>query len=313
VKLARAKTGRKLVAFPGNHPFYSYDDWFIGTTAAKSGVPDEASRMTLRFPWNDFAALEKLFAEHGRNLACVMTEGFSAERPAPGFLEKTQELCKKHGALFIMDEMVNGFRHAKRGAQEMLNLKPDMATYGKAIGNGHSVAALVGPREVMDLGGIDNGKPRVFLVSTTHGAEAHSLAALVAVIDTFEKNDVIGRLWQNGERLMGSFDKTLKRHGLDSRIKLSGFPPNLWMAVTDASGKSDMVLRTLMMQELIARGVMSQGLAYATTWSHTPDDLKVAEDTFEDVCSVVGPAVANGSYAGMLKGEPAKPVFRPIN
>src|SRR5690606_24040282 len=109
--------------------------------------------------------------------------------------------CHKNGALFILDEMITGFRWDNGGAQKVHNVDPDLSTFGKAMGNGFSIAALAGKKEFMDLGGIYHNKERVFLMSTTHGAETHALAASIATMKFYQNNDVTGFLDQQGKTL----------------------------------------------------------------------------------------------------------------
>ena len=171
VKLARAYTGRDLVAVCADHPFYSVDDWFIGSTAMSAGIPKSVSRLTVKFHYNDVDGIESLFKEYPGQIACVILEAETIERPNHTFLNKLQHLCKRDGAVFILDEMITGFRWHIGGAQKYYGLDPDLSAFGKGMGNGFSIAALVGKKEIMRLGGIYHDKERVFLLSTTHGAE----------------------------------------------------------------------------------------------------------------------------------------------
>ena len=179
VKLARAYTGRSLVARCQDHPFFSYDDWFIGSTVMRKGVTDEVVNQTKTFPYNNINALKDLIEKHPSKFSCVVLEASTTSHPAPSqevegetFLHDVQRLCKKNNIVFILDEMITGFRWHLSGAQAYYNLSPDLSTFGKAMANGFSVAAVAGKRDIMELGGIDKiGKERVFLLSTTHGAD----------------------------------------------------------------------------------------------------------------------------------------------
>lgn len=184
VKLARAYTGRKLVAFPGDHPFYSYDDWFIGKTACDKGVPAEIAELSITFKSYDIDSLKQLFATYAGQIACVITEpekNFDGDTSQ--FLKEAIELAHEHGALFIIDEMITGFKTALPGSITKFNLDVDMATWGKSTANGFSFCALTGKREVMELGSISRkGEEKVFLISTTHGGETHAIGAGLATI-----------------------------------------------------------------------------------------------------------------------------------
>src|ERR1051326_1860559 len=176
IKLSRAYTGRKYVALCAEHPFFSYDDWFIGTTPMQKGIQTEESSLSLKFHYNDIASLEKLFSEHSNEIACVILEPATFVPPKDNFLHKIKELCKKNGTVFILDEMITGFRWHLQGAQKYFDVQPDLSTFGKGMANGFPLSALVGKKEIMNLGGImKEGAERVFLISTTHGSEMSSL------------------------------------------------------------------------------------------------------------------------------------------
>jgi glutamate-1-semialdehyde aminotransferase/spore coat polysaccharide biosynthesis protein SpsF (cytidylyltransferase family) len=317
VKLARAKTGRKLVAFPGDHPFYSYDDWFIGKTVCNKGVPDEISNLSVTFSSCNLASLEALFEKYPNQIACVITEpeknqcgnGCSCNIGPGEFLQKAIEITHKHGALFILDEMITGFKTALPGSITKYKLKPDMATWGKGIANGFSFCALTGTREVMDQGSILNaGEEKVFLISTTHGGETHGLAAAIACIDFHEKNPVIDHLHKTGERIIELTNHLISKHGLDMFIQV--IPCN-WMPAfvfKDKSGQISQGYRTLFMQEMIARGVLFQGI-FVPSYSHSADDIAYFLKAFDATCVIYKEALDHG-FENFLVGAPAKPVFR---
>lgn len=162
VKLARAFTGRTHVALCKDHPFFSYDDWFIGTTACNSGVPPQISELSLCFRYNDIQSLENLFQRYPNQIAAVILEPATIEHPKNNFLHQVKSLCHQFGAIFILDEMITGFRWHNGGGQSYYNIEADLSTFGKALGNGFSVAALVGKKELMELGGLKHSQPRVF-------------------------------------------------------------------------------------------------------------------------------------------------------
>ena len=184
VKLARAHTGREIVAFCQDHPFFSYDDWFIGATEMDAGVPAAIKELSAPFRYNDLASVEALFSRFAGSVACVILEAERSDPPVDGFLPGVQALCAENGALFVLDEMLTGFRWHLGGAQAYYDLAPDLSTFGKAMANGFSVSALVGRREIMERGGLHHDGERVFLLSTTHGAETHALAAALETMKT---------------------------------------------------------------------------------------------------------------------------------
>ncbi len=319
VKLARAFTGRKLVAFPGDHPFYSYDDWFIGTTACDKGVPNEIAELSVTFNSCDINSLKQLFERYPGQIACVITEpekspcGNGCNCPqSPGvFLKEAIDLSHQEGALFIIDEMVSGFKSAFPGSMTKYDLKPDMATWGKGIANGFSFCALTGTKEIMDLGGITNiGEEKVFLISTTHGGETHAMAAANSTIEVFQQHHVVKHNHQIGDALILGCREAIITAGASHLVDV--IPCNWLVAFTfkDSQGQVSAALRTLAMQEMIKRGILFQG-AFSPCFSHSLDDVAYFVEAFSQTLLVLREAEKVGA-GNILVGEAAKPVFRKL-
>ena len=193
IKLARAATGRDLIAICQDHPFFSIDDWFIGTTAIGAGIPKSTIEQTKFFRYNDADSLKTLLETYPEKIAAVILEPAKYSDPEADFLHQVKRLCESNGVIFILDEMITGFRWANGGAQEYYDIEPDLSTFGKALANGFSLSALLGKQDLMERGGIYHDKQRVFLLSTTHGAETHSLAAGIATMKFYQENPVVRR------------------------------------------------------------------------------------------------------------------------
>lgn len=310
VKLSRAYTGRNRVALCREHNFFSYDDWFIVSTPCDRGIPEQTRSLTVGFSYNDLASVEGLFAEPDHDIACLIMEPIKFDPPKNGFLQKVGELCRKHGVVFIIDEMISGFKWGLQGAQQVYGIKPDLSTWGKGIANGFSACALTGRKEIMYLGGIRNiGDNKLFLISTTHGAETTGLAAMIATIEAFQTHAMIESNWARGEALHSALNEVIARHGLQAVLEVKGDPCLLALVCCNAGGKPDDEFRTLMMQEMITRGVLFQGLLYPT-WSHQKAELEWITAAFDESCAVYRQAIEQGSVSGLLIGAPAKPVFR---
>lgn len=317
VKLARAFTGRKLVAFPGDHPFYSYDDWFIGTTQCNKGVPEEISNLSVTFKSCDIESLNNLFQKYPGQIACVITEpeksicgnGCNCNQRPELFLKEAIELTHKNGALFIIDEMVSGFKADFPGSMTKYNLKSDMTTWGKGIANGFSFCALTGTKEVMQLGGIiGEGEEKVFLISTTHGGETHTMSAANTTIDTFKKYDVINYNHSIGNELIKECNKAIENTKMSDLVDLV---PCNWLVTfnfRDSTGQISAELRTLAMQEMIKRGVLFQG-AFVPCYSHTINDVLYFATAFTQTLLLLKEAVQVGIKSKLI-GHEVKPVFR---
>ncbi|MGH8866748.1 MAG: glutamate-1-semialdehyde 2,1-aminomutase [Actinomycetes bacterium] len=308
VRLARAVTGRDLVAVCRDHPFFSTDDWFIGTTPMAAGIPAPVRALTLGFAYDDLTDLERLFAAHPGRIACLVMEAATGVEPSPGYLAGVRRLCDAHGTLLVFDEMITGFRWSVGGAQETYGVTPDLSTFGKALGNGFAVAALAGRREVMERGGTSHGGERVFLLSTTHGAETHSLAAACAVIETYTSEPVIETLEARGERLRAGVRRAAAEAGVGDHVLVLGRTSNLVHATLDADGQRSQAFRTLFLQELLRRGVLAP--SFVVSAALTEDDVDATVDAVFEACQVYRRALEDG-VEHYLHGRPVKPVFRP--
>jgi glutamate-1-semialdehyde 2,1-aminomutase len=311
VKLARAYTGRKLVARPIDHPFYSYDDWFIGSTDVKSGIPEDISNLTVLFRSDDMNSLQELFDRYPGQIACVISEPEKFNLLEPDFLSQAIALAHSQGTLWIMDEMITGYKTAYPGSMSKYGVVPDMTTWGKGIANGFSFCCMTGKKEVMELGGIRRtGDHKLFLVSTTHGGETCSIAAAIATMDEFEKHDVIGHNQRMGQKFIDGSRSIIASHGLSHSIKNLQFNWHASLGYFDQEGNNSFGLRTLFHQELIKRGVLFQGI-FCPHFSHTEDDVEHILSAIDDSCSTYKKALEEG-FEKFLIGEPIKPVFRKI-
>ncbi|MCH2197535.1 MAG: glutamate-1-semialdehyde 2,1-aminomutase [Flavobacteriales bacterium] len=312
VKIARAYTGRQLVARTAEHPFYSYDDWFIGSTDCDLGVPDSVKTKTVTFKHNDLEDLERMFNEHPGEIACVLGEPEKWQVIEPDFYKKAIDIAHKHGAIWVMDEMITGFKTDYPGSIKRLNAEPDLATWGKGIANGFSFCALTGKKEIMQLGGINRpGEPKLFLVSTTHGGETHSIAAGLATMDVFESEPVIQHNHKIGDHFINGLNEILHRRGLQDYFDIMGFNWSIGLGIRNAEKQPDLDYRTLFMQEMIKRGVLYQGIL-SPCYSHTIEDIDYMLAAFDDSCVVFERALEDG-YEKHLVGPSIKPVFRKFN
>jgi glutamate-1-semialdehyde 2,1-aminomutase len=308
VKLARAHTGREMVAVCRNHPFFAVDDWFIGSTAMPAGIPSSTRSLTVTFDYNDLDSLESLFDRSPDRIAAVVLEAEKYTPPAPGWFEGIRRLCDRHGAVFILDEMITGFRWHLGGAQARYEIRPDLSTFGKALANGFSVSALAGRRELMELGGMGHDRERVFLLSTTHGAETHGLAAAIATMKVYREQPVIDTLWARGERLATGLRNAAAEAGVGDHVPILGPACCLVFGSRDAEGNPSQPFRTLLMQELVERGVLATSLV--VNYSHSESDIDKTIGIFGEAFEVYARALEDG-VERYLKGRSVKPAIRP--
>jgi glutamate-1-semialdehyde 2,1-aminomutase len=311
IKLSRAYTGRQVVARCQDHPFFSYDDWFIGSTEMKKGVSEKDVKDTKLFGYNDINSLKSLFEKYPNEIACVILEPSSTEHPKDNFLQKVKHLCNEKGAIFVLDEMITGFRWHIKGAQHYYKVEADLCTFGKAMANGFSVAAVAGKREIMELGSIEfKGRERLFLLSTTHGAEMSGLGAFVETMRYMQKNDVVAHIWNYGEKLINMLNEIAKDFKIEKNFIAGGVECNPYYLTLDKSGQNSLGLRTLFAQEMIKNGILMPWIALS--YSHGEKELIKTKLAVIKTFKIYKKAVDEG-FEKYLDGDVIKPVFRKYN
>lgn len=310
VKLARAYTGRKYVARCREHSFFSYDDWFIGSTVMNAGVPQEIQDLTLQFSFNDISSVKRLFEEYKGEIAALIMEPCESEEPKDNFLQEVRKLCTQYGIVYILDEMITGFRWDLQGASKYYGVEPDLVTFGKGMANGFSVAALGGKREIMDLGGLTPGKERVFLISTTHGAEMSSLGALVETINVYKELNVTDHIWKMGNLLVDGMRDIAKEYSLQEHFYIEGANCSPNFVVCDKDKRPSFEYRTVFCQELIKNGVLMPCIAIA--YEHKEKEIEMTLEATRKAMKVYAEAL-NGDVSKYIIGNTIKPVFRKYN
>ena len=295
VRLARAFTRREKILCCGYHGWH---DWYISVTDRNAGIPKFMEQLTYTVNYND---IDSVIQSIDSDTACIILEPFVFEEPKDNFLHELQEVCKKNGSLLIFDEMWSGFRIAIGGAQEFFDIKPDLATYSKAVANGMPLSVLTGRRDVMNL--LDK---EVFFF-TTFGGEALSLASAVATIDEIKEKNVPDYLSEKGKLLKDGYNEIVEKLGIDYS-SCSGY--NCRTIITfDAKAGNPLEMKTLVQQEMIKRGVLWGGF-HNMCFSHSYNDIEYTLKVYEEVLQILKKAIEEKNVKGYLKGELLEPVFR---
>nr|MBI1232827.1 aminotransferase class III-fold pyridoxal phosphate-dependent enzyme [Cytophagales bacterium] len=246
VRVARAFTGREHVAVCGYH---GWQDWFIGTTSRSLGVPKAVKELAHTFPYNDPLALDKLLSSKKDQFAAVIMEPVNFHWPSPGYLEKVKEIAHRHGALLIFDEICSGFHFELGGAQKIFGVTPDLATFGKAMGNGWPISCIVGRRDIMQV------FEEAFF-SFTFAGDVAAMAASMKVLDILEDGAAYARMSAAGTKLFNGAKVMAEAAGLKDAFCLHGHPHWALFSFVDENGADDAVTRALWVQEVTRRGVL---------------------------------------------------------
>ena len=333
VKLARAYTGKEIVLRCAQHPFFSYDDWFIGSTNIPKGVTSDSKKLTKLFNYNDIESLNNQIQKYKNKIACVILEPSSTECPnikgkntndccgkfkcdrgfksKNHFLKEVQKVCKKNNIVFILDEMITGFRWDLHGAQNYYNLQPDLSTFGKAMANGFSVSAVCGKKEIMEIGSITKKKAeRVFLLSTTHGAEMSGLNAFMATVRFLKENSVIEKNWKYGNKLIEEANSISKDLNLMNYFNFSGIACSPIFNCLNDKGVLDLKFRTLFIKEMLKNNILMPWVSLA--YRHNVKELELTLTAIKKTLKVYQKALEKG-IDKFIQGDVIKPVFRRFN
>ncbi|MEQ8764086.1 MAG: aminotransferase class III-fold pyridoxal phosphate-dependent enzyme [Planctomycetota bacterium] len=247
VRLAKAVTGRDIILQFGFHGFH---DWYTCQHPDVKGIPSVLRSFVEPFPYNDVAALERLFEKHRGRVAGIVMEPVNMFLPEPGYLEAVRALTRREGALLVFDEIVTGFRFASGGAQELYGVVPDLATFGKGLANGMPLSAIAGRREYLQF------LPSVGVGMTFRG-ETLSLAAARAVLDVMTSVDVPAHLARVGEAIRARFHESCRKTGI--RCHLSGHPARQTFVFHDQDGVTWQDIRHEFLLHCLGLGVLTNG------------------------------------------------------
>ena len=322
IRLARGYAGRdKIIKFSGC--YHGHGDFLLvkagsGATTLgipdSKGVPDDFARNTITLPFNNLDAVRKAVKAEASKIAAIIVEpvpgNMGVVLPQEGFLRGLRDLCHETGIVLIFDEVMSGFRVAWGGAQSLYGVIPDMTCLGKVIGGGLPVGAFGGKKEIMELGGLKHDKERVFLMSGTHGAENHGLAAALKTMKIYESEPVIETLWRQGERLAAKLRKSVDENHLTDYIPIMGRPCCLVYGTRDNEKKPSQPFRTLLIQETMERGILAPSLI--VSYSHTDADIDKTVEAFHEAFRIYRKALDEGIEKYLI-GRPVKPVWRKYN
>jgi len=299
IRLARAYTGRDHVAICGYH---GWQDWYIGVTTRSKGVPQCVRELVHPFTYNDLASLASIFDQYPGQVAAVIMEPMTFEYPKEGFLQAVKSLIQKHGAVLIFDEMITGFRFANGGAQEMFGVTPDLACFGKGMANGYPVSAVAGRKDIMRL------MEEVFF-SFTFGGELLSLAAAQAVLTKLRDQPILAEMHHRGEALTKALTEAIKAHGVGDFMTVQGHPSWSCLQIKDHAGFNQWEIKTLLLQEMFARGILTLG-THNMSYAHSDEDVEQLISAYEAVFAQIQDGCKKGILLGMLRCKPLKPLFK---
>ena len=299
IRLARAYTGREHVAVCGYH---GWQDWYIGSTTRSLGVPECVKELTHVFQYNNISSLERLFSDKKNKIAAVIMEPMNVSWPVENYLSQVKKIVHDNGALLIFDENITGCRFSKGGAQELFGVIPDISVFGKGLGNGFPISAIVGKSKIMNV------MEDIFF-SGTFGGETASLAAAKAVLEMIRDDDVIEHMHNIGEKILTGVEKLLLKHKANELFEITGHPSWTILTIKDTIDFTSWEIRTLFLQEMFRRGILISG-SHNISYSHNEEDVDKLLSVYNEVFPLIVNATSKKTLFDLLEAEVLVPLFK---
>ncbi|HEX3145725.1 MAG TPA: aminotransferase class III-fold pyridoxal phosphate-dependent enzyme [Pyrinomonadaceae bacterium] len=307
VRIARARTGRELVAFCGYHGWH---DWYLAANLSDdaaldghllpglepAGVPRSLKGTSLPFRYNQIDELKNIVAKHGDELAAIVMEPIREHEPQNNFLEQVRELADETGAVFILDEVTSGFRMNSGGAHLLYDLTPDIAVFAKAIGNGYPMAAIIGCGDVMEAA-------QKSFISSTYWTERIGPTAALATIRKHQRCDVGTHLVKMGRAVKRGWQDAAGEVGLD--VHVGGLDPLAHFAIQVEDAQA---AHSLFTQCMLDRGFLASKSFYAT-FAHNDENVSAYLEAAAEVFSIIAEASRDKSLVSQLRGPVAHSGF----
>lgn len=308
VRIARAATERDLVAICGYHGWH---DWYLAANLTGDdeldghllaglpprGVPRGLHGTALPFRYNRLDELERIVAGHGPQLAAIVMEPVRHDPPRDGFLKRVRTLADECGAVLVFDEITAGWRFATGGAHLNYGVTPDVAVFGKAISNGHPMAAVIGTGRAMSAA-------QDTFISSTSWTDRTGPAAALATIRKLHRMNAPSILAERGSRICDGWRQAAGQHGIE--IEIGGFPALCHFSFASANAAA---VRTLFTQEMLDRGILATCAYYAMTAqtdAHLAEYLAALDDVFCEIAT----AQRSGRVEDRLRGPVAQDEFK---
>lgn len=301
VRIARAASGKSKIAFCGYHGWH---DWYLAANLGDSsnldgqllpgldpiGVPRELRGTAIPFNYNKLIELQAIIDKYPREIGVIIMEPERGSSPEPGFLEGVREIATKIGAVLIFDEVTSGFRMNIGGIHLRYGVYPDLTVFGKALGNGYPISAIIGRRAVME-------SAQDTFISSTFWTERIGFTAALATIDKMEKNDVPSQLIRFGNLINQGWSRIAESNNLS--VHITGISP---LTHISFNGDHDLAIQTLYTQEMLKRRFLLGSSVYAT-YAYSPQIIDKFIEFSDVVFRIIKNAISNDQIIILLKGD----------
>lgn len=309
IRIARAATGKFKVAFCGYHGWH---DWYLAANLGDEknlaghllpglepkGVPESLRGTVLPFQYNNFAELEALVNEH--DIGVIKMEVSRNLGPAVGFLENVRQLATERGIVLIFDECTSGFRQTFGGLHKMYGIEPDMAMFGKALGNGYAITATIGRREIMEAA-------QSTFISSTFWTERIGPTAALKTLEVMEQVKSWEQITRTGLDISSRWKALADKYGLS--ITISGLPALIGFSFNSPKA---LAYKTLITQEMLSKGYLAGTSVYVCV-EHTQEIVGHFFEALDPVFALIGECEAGRDVMSLLKGPVCHGGFKRLN
>lgn len=309
VRIARAASGKDKIAFCGYHGWH---DWYLSSNIANNknlnkqllpelgikGVPKVLKNTAFPFNYNDFSQLEKIIKKH--NIGVIKMEIFRNIPPKNNFLKKIRTLSNKKKIILIFDECTSGFRENFGGLHLKYGVEPDIAIFGKALGNGHAITAVIGKKKIMDYA-------RDSFISSTFWTERSGPVAALKTLEIMEKTKpwkTIGKISSNIE--MG-WKRSAKKHNL--QIKFYGLPS---IRSFEIKSKYWLKYKTFISQEMLKKGFLAGNTIYLSV-AHNNKIVQTYLKNLDKIFKIISNCEKNNNIDSLLESPVCHTGFKRLN
>lgn len=309
IRIARAAAGKSTVAICGYHGWH---DWYLAANLGDdenlaghllpglqpNGVPENLRGTVVPFNYNDINELENLISS--RNVGVIMMEVSRSTGPTDNFLHKVRDLATKNGIVLMFDECTSGFRQTFGGLHKMYDVEPDMAMFGKALGNGYAITAVIGRREIMEAA-------QSSFISSTFWTERIGPTAALKTLEVMESLKSWDVITETGRGITKRWVALANKFQLD--MTTNGLPALTSFAF---AGKKAQAYKTLITQEMLARGFLASASVYVCT-EHTPAIVDEYFENLEPIFATIKECEGGRDVLALLNGPISDTGFRRLN
>jgi glutamate-1-semialdehyde 2,1-aminomutase len=309
IRLARAASGKDNVAFCGYHGWH---DWYLASNLSDSkgldghllpgldphGVPKNLKDSVHPFEYNNFDKLEELVKT--KNIGVIKMEVYRNKEPENNFLHRVRKLANEHNIVLVFDECTSGFRKNFGGLHKLYDVEPDVAMFGKALGNGYAVTAVLGKREVMQAA-------EKSFISSTFWTERIGSSAALATLKAMDKEKSWEKITSMGEEINKEWIKLSQEYELP--ITVSGLTA---LTTFTFKSKNALAYKTLITQEMLKKGYLAATAVYVCT-AHTPEIIKTYLENLKPLFQTIKECEEGRDIMTLLEGPIAHGGFKRLN